>query len=80
MLAQIQARCSEQISGRDYYSKLSESGIQYGRFFQSISQLWRDNGDMLGEVRIPEGSDTQFDTYQFHPAILDACLQTLGAV
>ena len=79
MLAQIQARCSQQVSGRDYYSKLSESGIQYGCFFQSISQLWRDNEDMLGEVRILEGLDTQFDTYQFHPALLDACLQTLGA-
>ncbi len=55
MLAQIQARCSKQVSGRDYYSKLSESGIQYGCFFQSISQLWRDNEDMLGEVRIPRG-------------------------
>ena len=79
MLAEIQARCSEKVSGQEYYSKLSESGIQYGAFFQSISQLWRYNGDMLGEVRVPEGPDTQLEAYQFHPAILDACLQTLGA-
>ncbi len=79
VLAEIQARCSERVSGQDYYSRLGESGIQYGPFFQSISQLWRYNGDMLGEVRVPDGSDTQFDAYQFHPAILDACLQTVGA-
>src|SRR5208282_1569848 len=35
MLAEIQARCSEKVSGQEYYSKLSESGIQYGAFFQS---------------------------------------------
>lgn len=79
VLAEIRARCSEKISGQDYYSKLSESGVQYGAFFQSISQLWRYNGDMLGEVRMPDGPSTRFDPYQCHPAILDACLQTLGA-
>src|SRR5260370_29005639 len=36
-----------------------------------------DNEDMLGEVRILEGLDTHFDTYQFHPPPLHACLQTL---
>ena len=79
VLAEIRARCSEKISGRDYYSRLSESGVQYGAFFQSISHLWRYNGDMLGEVRMPHDPSTRFNPYQCHPAILDACLQTLGA-
>ena len=78
--SEIQARCSEQVSGQDYYSKLSESGNQYGCFFQSISQLWRYNGDMLGEVPIPEGIETEFDTYRFHPALLDACCRLSGLV
>ena len=41
--------------------------------------MWRYNGDMLGEVRIPDDPSTRFNPYQCHPAILDACLQTLGA-
>lgn len=78
-LAEVQTRCSEKVSGQDYYLKLRESGIHYGPFFQSIAQLWRHNGDVLGEVRVPDGPDAEFNAYQLHPEILDACLQTLGA-
>lgn len=77
-LAELQTRCSEQISGQDYYQRLRESGIDYGPFFQSIAQLWRNNGDVLGEVKLPDGSDAEFNAYRIHPAILDAGLQSLG--
>ena len=78
-LAEIRTRCAEKISGQDYYSRLRESGIHYGPFFQSIAQLWRNNGEVLGEVRVPDGPEADFNAYQFHPAILDACLQVFGA-
>jgi len=77
--AQVQARCSEQISGQDYYLRLRESGVDYGPSFQSITQLWRCDGEMLGEVKVPDESHREFDACQFHPALLDACFQTLGA-
>ncbi len=77
--AQVQARCSEQISGQDYYLRLRESGVAYGPSFQSITQLWRCDREMLGEVQVPDGSHREFDACQFHPALLDACFQTLGA-
>ena len=64
---------------QDYYQRLRESGIHYGPFFQSIAQLWRHDGEMLGEVQVPDGPDGKFNACQVHPAILDACLQTLGA-
>ena len=78
-VAEIQSRCPEKISGQDYYARLSESGIHYGPFFQSITQLCRHNGDVLGEIRAPQGSETEFANYQIHPAILDVCLQVAGA-
>jgi len=78
-LAEIQARCPEEISGQDYYARLSESGIKYGPFFQTITQLWRYGGNVLGEVRVPDPPEAEFSAYQIHPAILDACLQVAGA-
>jgi acyl transferase domain-containing protein/acyl carrier protein len=77
-LAEVQTRYSEKISGQNYYLRLRESGIHYGSFFQSIAQLWRNNGDVLGEVRVPDGPNGEFNAYQLHPAILDAGLQILG--
>jgi len=78
-LAQVQSRCSQQISGQDYYSRLRENGVDYGPSFQSITQLWRCDGEMLGEAKVPDGPHREFDAFQFHPALLDACFQTLGA-
>jgi len=78
-LAEMRTRCVEKISGQDYYRKLHESGILYGPFFQSIAQLWRNNGDMLGEVQAPDGPETEWNGSQIHLAILDAGLQVLGA-
>ncbi len=78
-LAEFQTQCSEKFTGQDYYLRLRESGIDYGPFFQSIAQLWRNNGEVLGEVKVPDGSDAEFSGYQLHPAILDACLQIMGA-
>jgi myxalamid-type polyketide synthase MxaD len=78
-LVEMRARCAEKISGQDYYTRLRENGIHYGPFFQSIAQLWRNNGDMLGEVQVPDGPEAEFNSSQIHPAILDAGLQVLGA-
>ena len=78
-LAEMRTRCAETISGQDYYRRLSESGIHYGPFFQSIARLWRNNGDMLGEVQVPDGPEADLHGLQIHPAILDAGLQVFGA-
>ncbi|MGB2677059.1 MAG: beta-ketoacyl synthase N-terminal-like domain-containing protein [Candidatus Acidiferrum sp.] len=78
-LTEMRTRCTEKISGQDYYRRLRESGIYYGPFFQSVSQLWRNNGDVLGEVQVPGGPEAEFNGSQIHPAILDAGLQAFGA-
>ncbi len=78
-LPEMRARCIEKISGEDYYRKLSDRGIHYGRFFQGIVQLWPNNGDVLAEVQLPEGPEEDFQGFQIHPAIFDAGLQVLGA-
>ncbi len=77
--AEIQAGCPEKISGEDFYARLSERGIHYSPFFRSITQLWKRNGDVLGEMRVPQAPESEFSAYQIHPASLDACLQVAGA-
>jgi len=78
-LTEMRTRCTENITGQDYYRKLCENGVWYGPFFQSIAQLCRNNGDLLGEVRLPDGTGAEFDESQIHPAILDAGFQVFGA-
>jgi acyl transferase domain-containing protein len=62
----------------EYYQTLRNVGIEYGPSFQGIQQLWRQDGAAWGEIQLPaEAGDSQ--GYFFHPALLDACFQTLGA-
>jgi myxalamid-type polyketide synthase MxaD len=78
-LAEVHARCSEQISAPDYYLRLRGNGIDYGPYFQSITQLWRCSGEMLAQVKPPGRQYGDSSAVQFHPAIIDALFQTLGA-
>ncbi|MGB6553888.1 MAG: beta-ketoacyl synthase N-terminal-like domain-containing protein [Candidatus Binataceae bacterium] len=78
-LAEIQARCSEQISGQDYYRTLREGGIDYGPRFQSITELSRYKDEMLGRVKSVHEPDAEFKASESDPTILDACFQTMGA-
>jgi NAD(P)-dependent dehydrogenase (short-subunit alcohol dehydrogenase family)/acyl carrier protein len=79
VLEEIQARCPEKVSGQDYYLRLGENGIHYGPFFQSITQLWRNGANVLAEVQVTDEPDAKLGGFPFHPAILDACMQIVGA-
>jgi myxalamid-type polyketide synthase MxaD len=77
-LEEIRARCTENSSGRDYYLKLSERGIDYGPYFQRITQLWRYATEVLGELGASNEPDSIATSSSLHPAILDACIQVIG--
>jgi acyl transferase domain-containing protein len=60
------------------FAMLAERGIRLGPAFQGIQALWRGAGEALAEIRKPEAlGDTA--GLPIHPALLDACFQTLGA-
>ena len=73
----IRARCSEKISGSDYYRELSEKAIQYGPFFHSIAQLWRDG--KMSWVNCDSTDRIMTSIPTLHPAVLDGGLQVFGA-
>ncbi|HEX3408731.1 MAG TPA: type I polyketide synthase, partial [Candidatus Binataceae bacterium] len=79
VLDHIRDRCTETFAGADYYSKLRESGVDYGPYFQKITQLWRHESDILGELCRPATATSNHNSYSLHPAILDACIQTAAA-
>ena len=78
-LEEIRARCPETVSGQEFYRALHEGGLEYGAAFQAIEQLWRVDGEALGQLRLPSDLTPGAGVYRFHPALLDACLQVLAA-
>lgn len=72
------AKETEAISPDALYQAFESRGIQYGPNFQGIQALYRQENSVLGRVSLPEKLTYQRSSYQWHPALLDACLQVLG--
>ncbi|MFJ2652086.1 type I polyketide synthase, partial [Streptomyces sp. NPDC087420] len=52
------------------YDTLATYGYHYGATFQGLRQMWRHNDHIYAEIDLP----TDPDTYNIHPALLDATL------
>jgi thioester reductase-like protein len=77
-LDDIKSRCSHSFSVQDHYQAYRKRSINYGGAFQGVKDIWRRDGEALGFVELPPMILGQADTYSFHPALLDACLQLMG--
>jgi acyl transferase domain-containing protein/acyl-CoA synthetase (AMP-forming)/AMP-acid ligase II/acyl carrier protein len=78
-LQQLRQRLVDGIDIKDFYATLRRAGVEYGTLFQGIEQLWRHGNEALGRIHFPRGIEGDIQSYRFHPAILDACLQVLAA-
>ncbi|MEL7079358.1 MAG: SDR family NAD(P)-dependent oxidoreductase [Cyanobacteria bacterium J06582_2] len=68
---------SDELDIQQHYQACRQKGLNYGSSFQGIKQLWANNSEALGAIELPRDLDRQ--SYHFHPALLDACLQLLFA-
>ncbi|MCM3885098.1 SDR family NAD(P)-dependent oxidoreductase, partial [Frankia sp. R82] len=63
---------ARRVSLDDFYERLADNGYGYGPLFQGLTAVWVWEGELFGEVTLPEGAD--IDGYGIHPALLDAAL------
>jgi myxalamid-type polyketide synthase MxaB len=75
----LKKELAEQIDVPSYYRQLSELGLNYGKTFRGVQQIFQGSGEALGRVALPETGEDEYGRYQIHPALLDACFQLLGA-
>ncbi|MER6993179.1 amino acid adenylation domain-containing protein [Saccharopolyspora hirsuta] len=72
----IRARCPQHLDGPACYAALAELGYHYGPAFQGIEQVWIGPDEALARIR-PSEALSGSGEHHFHPALLDACFQTL---
>ncbi|MDO9003896.1 MAG: SDR family NAD(P)-dependent oxidoreductase [Aquabacterium sp.] len=65
------------MNGAAFYDAYAEHGLVYGEAFQRIQQLWQGEGKAVAELAALADTETSATP---HPLMLDALLQTLGAV
>ncbi|MCK6562456.1 SDR family NAD(P)-dependent oxidoreductase [bacterium] len=78
-LAAIRGRCRTELPAADFYDNMQHSGVEYGPQFRGITQLWRGEQEAIAAVHLPTALAAEAETHHLHPALLDACLQVLGA-
>jgi len=76
-IAEIVARSTETKAVDTLYEELAEKGIGMGPAFRQLERVCAGPGFALGEVRV--GSPPAEGGTGIHPALLDACLQTIQA-
>ena len=77
-LAEIKAEFyNHELDTAEHYQNCQQRGVNYGKSFQGIKQLWAKGDRALGLIELPNNLDSS--QYYFHPALLDSCLQILFA-
>ena len=67
------------ISLEKHYQYCQQRNLNYGVTFQGIQQLWRKDGQALGNIELPCELKNTDAKYHIHPALLDACFQVIFA-
>jgi len=73
-------RMETQVDVAEFYAAAKQSGLQYGHAFQGIKQLGNGEDESLAEVALPTELQSDARNYYLHPALLDACFQTVGSL
>ncbi|TXI48906.1 MAG: SDR family NAD(P)-dependent oxidoreductase [Lysobacter sp.] len=74
-LAAIRARCAKVVDGRDAYPLFKSVGMAYGPSFQVLQEVFKNQDEVLGLLRLPDARNADFDAFVLHPCLMDASMQ-----
>ncbi|MGD9834280.1 MAG: SDR family NAD(P)-dependent oxidoreductase [Piscinibacter sp.] len=75
----LRARLRTRVDAADYQARLTRQGAHYGPAFRGLVEIFREGGEALGRVELPEAQRDDAAAMSLHPALLDACFQLVGA-
>jgi len=76
-LDELQKSMDNFISVEDAYQRFSNSGLLFGPAFRGLTAIHTRDGEALARVQLLDVNQQHSHKYHFHPALLDACFQTL---
>ncbi|WP_031075732.1 hybrid non-ribosomal peptide synthetase/type I polyketide synthase [Streptomyces sp. NRRL WC-3742] len=65
------------LDGPDCYRRLADHGYHYGPAFRNIAEVWAGPGEALARIEPAAALGPRAGEHHLHPALLDACFQTL---
>lgn len=77
-MAALQKRICTPLNIETFFKGFTSRGMRYGSAFLGVHSIFTLQGEALSAIRLPSGAGRP-EGYVMHPALLDACLQTLAA-
>jgi polyketide synthase PksN len=75
-LESIRARCVKAMDGKDAYPHFKSLGLDLGPSFQVLQEVFQNQNEILGVLRIPEVRQGDFQDFLLHPSLIDGTGQT----
>jgi acyl transferase domain-containing protein len=75
----LMERCRQKIDVNAFYDGLHKRGLNFGKTFRGVKELWRRDGEAVGKIGLADQALEGMEAYHMHPALLDACIQVVGA-
>jgi len=72
-------RLASRVTAASHFATQAQRGLHYGQRFQIVAELWRQPGEVLSRLALSADWAQEMAAYRIHPALLDACFQTLLA-
>ncbi len=78
--ADIRKRCSVSADAKEFYTKLSGRGLNYGPWFQGVKEIHKGQNEVLVKIEGDISLIRNKDGYLLHPTILDSGFQSMVAI
>ena len=72
-------RESQELGAEKFYADYERRGLCFGVRFRGVQRVWRRVGMALGLIEAPAMMTGELEQFGIHPALLDACIQVVGA-
>ncbi|MES2824542.1 MAG: SDR family NAD(P)-dependent oxidoreductase [Pseudomonadota bacterium] len=78
-IASIRARCEKVIDGKDAYPLFKSLGLDLGPSFQVLQEIFKNEDEIFGVLKIPEFRSGDFHDFILHPSLVDGSFQAAMA-
>src|SRR5579862_9892153 len=77
-LDQLKSNAPEFVEPEDFYAQVREKGMNFGPSFRAIRELHHGPSNSLAKIEPPAVTHADAHKYWLHPAVLDACFQSIA--
>jgi acyl transferase domain-containing protein/tryptophanase/acyl carrier protein len=71
----VRARCAKVIDGKTAYPLFKSFGLNLGPSFQVLQDVYKNDTETLGELKLPEFRQGDLQSMILHPSLVDGSLQ-----